>query len=376
MPSRVLILPDRSLAQRERTLLERLEIGLADEGVRVAHALPASLAPMSVGGVYSTVVHYQDAWAPGLGPVKARALIDLLEEASPPERDKNLIDVVHCFGQGSWSLGRLVGEMTGAAVVLEVHDAASTPAAAQLAVKPGNGVHAVSLADDALAKLCKPSPMIRLAPWGVYTPEQPVSQLSPPDRLEVVALLGSGATERPIFAAVKALCDFARKMPEDHRPMILVDAGLADRCRIYRWLGQLGFAGRLCEVADLEGKRDVLAESDVLLLPEALGEQRSSVLEAMAAGTIVVAAADKHNGTLIEGVTCRLVGGSSVSDWQPVLDGILLDQPRRAALSESSSKWVASQRSASSHVRETLVTYREAIAVKAAESKAGQRAAV
>ena len=369
MPSRVLILPDRSIAQRERTLLERLEIGLADEGTRVAHALPASLAPMSVGGVYSTVVHYQDSWAPLISSLRARALVELLSEAMPADRGKQLIDVVHCFGQQSWKLGRAVGGLTNAAVVLEALDSVSTPAAVNLLCKPGAGVHAVSLADDALATLCRTTTSVHTSAWGVYAPEQSVSFLSPPDRLEVIAILGRGGSDKSVHIAVHALCDFVRTLPEEQRPMILVDAMLADRCHIYRWLKQLGFSGRLCEVTDLEGKRDVLAESDVILLPEALGEQRSSVLEAMAAGTIIIAAADRYNSALIEGVTARLVAGRGIDDWKTVLAGILLDKPRRAALSDSSSQWVRQERSASKQVQAVLTTYKAAIATKAAETQ-------
>src|SRR5258705_7504763 len=41
---RVVILTDAGFARREHSLVSRLEIGLADGGVRVIHALPASAA--------------------------------------------------------------------------------------------------------------------------------------------------------------------------------------------------------------------------------------------------------------------------------------------------------------------------------------------
>ncbi len=37
---RILIIADESFASRERAMLSRLEVGLADEGVRVVHVIP------------------------------------------------------------------------------------------------------------------------------------------------------------------------------------------------------------------------------------------------------------------------------------------------------------------------------------------------
>lgn len=380
----MLILPDVDLAQRERTLLERLEIGLADEGIRVAHGLPASLSPLRVGGLYSTVVHYQDRWPGLIGSLRARALVELLDEAIPrnhAERGEPLLEVVHCFGRGSWPLGRRVAEQTGAALVLELADGPSCAAAAA-ALDGFVGICAVSVADAALSTLVKLPKALAdgsgprgqaqqfVATWGVHAPERTVSQLSPPGRLEVITLLATGEADRNIFAALKGLCDFLQTLAEDQRPLIMVDAALADRCRVYRWLEQLGFAGRLCEVTDLEGQRDVIAESDVLLLPDSIGQQRSSVLEAMAAGTIVVAAADAHNSALVEGVTCMIVRGSNASDWAAALLSLLPDQAKRAALSDSASLYIGTHRTASAHVQETVAIYRQVIKDKEQHTRA------
>lgn len=412
MPFRVLILPDLSTARRERSLLERLEIGLADEGVRVAHAVPASLAPMSFGGVYSTVVHYQDAWLalPGLPTTssagsllkgtRATALVELLAEAMPPERDRSPVQVVHCFGTQTWQLGRAVAELTSAALVLDVHDAPMVFDAAGFATGGGDRTAlnpTLAMSDPGLLALAPRTLRAGLAPWGVHLPETPenaaTSAATPTGegaRLEVIAIVASGRQAKAVQAAVEGLGAVIGQLPEEQRPMVLVDAILADRCPVYRTMAKMGLTGHLCEVIDLEGQRAVLAEADVILMPESLGEQRSSVLEAMAAGTTVIAQADPHNSTLVEGVTARLIspgargpgvlgvgaaavlGGRSqavsAGHWAELLRGVLFDEPRRRSLGVASAKWVGENRLASSHVRATLELYRAALAARAANT--------
>src|SRR5213595_3029987 len=96
-PLRVLILADEFFASRERGLLTRLEVGLADEGVRVIHAVPEGTKTEAPGGVFSRVLTYSPKTlilTRSLAVRKlGRAIADMDETEEPGD-----IDIIHVFG--------------------------------------------------------------------------------------------------------------------------------------------------------------------------------------------------------------------------------------------------------------------------------------
>ena len=118
-PFRAAVICDGVFARREYPLLVRLEVGLADEGVRVAHAAPVQVLLDGVFGLYSEPVGYDDFAPRPLRGVRARNLNDGITHAlkadSPAE-----IDVMHCCGGGAWEIAAEAATRAGAALLVEV----------------------------------------------------------------------------------------------------------------------------------------------------------------------------------------------------------------------------------------------------------------
>lgn len=349
---RVIILTDALFASRERGLLQRLQVGLADEGVRVLHAVPDDAAGSPGGEVLSRVITYAPRT---LAFTLAWAARRLAERISQTDRNEDGgATIIHAFGGSVWKLGSRVAAELGGSVALEVWRAGLIGRAREWR---GDGPAPVFIAPDPAVERALTEGgaalTVRGAPWGVYAPESTRTVLAP-GRAPAVMLVGSG-NDTPAFVA--ALEGVARVANRRENLLVFCDAIAARKTGLWAHARRLGMLDRLSLIEELEARRELVLSGDVLLQPEAAGEQRSIVLEAFAAGVPVIAGADPFVSALVDGRTCRLVDPRRAAPWAAVL-GEFLDQPARAAsLAALAHEFVARQRRASDHVRAVLGAY-------------------
>jgi glycosyltransferase involved in cell wall biosynthesis len=139
--------------------------------------------------------------------------------------------------------------------------------------------------------------------------------------------------------------------------MIFCDAQAARRAELHRLAKKLGILNRLSLIDELEGRRDLVVEGDLLIQPEAGGEARSVTLEAMAHGMVVLAAADPAVTALRDGVTCRLISSPTASAWEAAVGTALSDRAGSQALARSATAYVREHHRASRHIRAILDAY-------------------
>ncbi|MCW5765128.1 MAG: glycosyltransferase [Phycisphaeraceae bacterium] len=360
----MLVLPDRSFLRRERKLLSRLEIGLADEGVRVLHAVPHGWSSESEAvGVYSTPIGYNDTGLPWTEGLRAGVLIRSILSAAPPGPDERVFDLVHAFGEQSWPLAAELAVRTGTVLVLE----AWRPSCGRLLlrtlgrVKSSGGADraVVIAADDRLVQplaRVAPGATIVPAPWGVHLPES----INPPPRpgqTRSAVLLASGAQASAVhaaFAGLAALTEHGAEPAVDL--MVFADADCASRCGLWKLARTLDMHRRLSIIAELEGKRELVLQADALVLPETLGEQRTLVLDAMAHGMPVVAAPDPGLSAIVPATTCATVARPTADAWAGALRPVLGAAPQ-APFAASARQWVGANRLASAQVAAVLRVY-------------------
>jgi glycosyltransferase involved in cell wall biosynthesis len=355
---RSLILADEFFASRERGLLTRLEVGLADEGVRVIHAVPEGTKAESPEGVFSRVLTYSPKTLILTRPLAVRKLVRAIAEMDGTEEPGD-IDIIHVFGGSIWGLGADLAVEVGAALALEVWRAGLVERARETRV--GDDDLPLLIAPDpaierALTQGLAPTattPPVRLAAWGVLTPAQARHVLQP-DRALSVMLVGSGRSEKAFTAALEGLATVARNHTD---LLIFCDALAARRTDLWPLARKLGLLHNLSLIEELEGRRDLLLYGDLLVQPEAHGEQRSVLLEAMAAGMIVVAGADPMVSSLQDGITARLVGKPTKDAWAAVLNDVVGNVDKSRQLANSAREFVRTQRRASDHVRAVLAAY-------------------
>ncbi|MBS0191350.1 MAG: glycosyltransferase [Phycisphaerales bacterium] len=353
---RVVIVADQLFASRERELLSRLEIGLADEGVRVIQALPAegglqASASGQMSGLCAPVVTFASTGLPFTTGYRARKLADKLDEIDSGT-EESPVDIVHVFGGSLWNFGIALAESCGAAVALEIWRAglierASVPIASVkdvMMVAPDPGI------ERALRQRGLPT---RLASWGVHAAETLAPKLEA-GRATTVMLIGGGNDQRAMRAALEGLGACIRKHPDT---LVFADALAARRAGLYELAMKLGMLANLSLIEEMESRRDLLVQGDVLILCEGHGEQRTIMLDAMSHAMVVLSVEDRFCEVLREGVTARLIKGPSAGSWAEAIGAVLQDPAGARRLGESARAFIAEHRRASDHVKAVLEAY-------------------
>jgi hypothetical protein len=388
---RVLMLPDADFLRRERAMLDRLEIGMADEGARVLHATPVSslVAGGGVGEtpvVYSTALAWHDRGLPFTLGLRATALVRAMESVAPVDGSvpgERLVDIVHGVGEGAWPMGLAVARRTGAVAALEVWSAAAAERAravwrkhgitggdaARAGERGGPGAQGRApfflAAGEALAALLSPvvpAERVAVVPFGVHPGDAERKPMpgpragagagsgSPGARALSLVVLASGEDQGAVREALGAVELIGAQVES---VIAFLDAGVAQACRLGGGAAQVGAGGlaeRVSLVPDLEAHRDLILQADVLILPEARGEHRTLVLDAMAAGCLVVARPDTRVEHLIDGRTAAVARGAGAAGLAEVVLGLAAEPARAEALRQSAWAYIGSERSASRQV--------------------------
>jgi len=356
---RVVIIADERFASREHSLIARLQVGLADQGVRVVQALPEGGASHEAG-MFTEVVTYEDAGLPL--SLRWRAATTAGKLTTPPKGGEvEQPQAVHAFGGKVWGFAVALAEKLEAALILETWRAGLSRglqhAVAQAKGRPG----LLALCPDkGLADLVRaqaPGLGVQYSPWGVYTRE-PATPALQPGKAWSIMIAGAGLDREAFGAAFEAIADVLRSRPD---ALVFADAVAARRTDLWRLAARLGVRERLSLVDEMDANRDLVLRGDVLVLPEARGEQRTLVLEAMGGGMPVVAAADPANTTLIDRRSALLVSGGTRTGWGRQLEALLGDGDLQAQLTASARAYIAEEHRPSRQVNCVIDAYETAI---------------
>src|SRR5690606_40955555 len=100
-----LLIADRLFAAREQAMLLRIEVGLADEGVRVLHALPEDAEGLISEEAAARGITYRPRGPlPSLRVRASSALEAALAQPVFGEGGKARVDIVHAFGRDAWAI--------------------------------------------------------------------------------------------------------------------------------------------------------------------------------------------------------------------------------------------------------------------------------
>ena len=355
---RALILTDEAFLAREPGMLRRLEVGLADEGVSVIHALPDTAGELAESGLFAQSAVYPTRAPWFMERWRVRQLLDAVHETDTAMGGSDrAIDVVHVFGESAWGLGVRTAREVGCPLVVEVWAAGLVSRAAGLPSALRGEVSCALLAPDkqiadALQREDAGLP-VRTVAWGVLCPGQANPPPAPSEAIGVM-LIGAGTQSRDFVVAFEGLCEAAKRQP---RMMIFADAYPVRASGAWTIAESSGVLDRITLVPRMEGARSLVLRGSVLVSPESLGEHRTILLDAMAHGMSVVAQRDPMVSWLKEGRTAVLVSRPGVEEWARAVDTLLRDPARAASLGESARQYVRESHRASSHVSVILDVY-------------------
>ncbi len=361
---RVLILADTLFVSREKPLLSLLEIGLADEGVQIFQAVPERVASTMDLEVFASRVTYSPRVPRLFRSLGVRRLVDALRQVERLDEPSD-IDIVHALGGGCWDLGLALSRELDAGLALDVWRMGLIPRAAELKTVEGDRI--ALLAPDALlgeriraalstTDALRASPVGRKrvvdAPWGVLAGD--MRTVLPTSGTRSLMIVGSGRSADHYIALLTGLAPLLIAEPETR---VFCDAHAARRADLWPIARRLKLLSNLSLIEDLESRRDLLLAGDILLYPEAAGEQRSVLLDAMASGVLVVAARDPSVPLLIDDTTARLVDPKTANAWQVALHDLLADPEGSCRLAASARAHIEKHRKASEYIRCVLSAY-------------------
>lgn len=368
---RVVLMQDRRFVQRERPLVTRLQVGLADEGWRVTQCVPESVWSELEPAVWAETVRWKDSgwrWTRGL---RERELIGAVRACG----GGSSVDVVHCMGQGVHGVGSRMAGWLGAALAVEVWRPGMGPALGALKARLGGEVALGAIAADAAyeAEIAAEGVRVGLAPWGVSAGGAAAGEVPAAAGVDAagvsegVGVLLTFEGERP--AAVRAcMAGLARVMGAATREvMLFVDAASAgsvgDGSGVWRWARELGITERVSVVAELESRRELLHDAAMVLVPEGVSAARSLVLGAMGHGQVVIAgsAGRPAGGVPEDGVSGVVVDAERAEAWERAIGRVLAEPAWARGVGAAARAWVQRERRVSGHVRGVIAAYEELV---------------
>jgi len=356
---RVVVLIDRRFADCEHALVSRLTVGLADEGVRVALIWPERVSDAARPDVLAPVIGTDLEMRPPLSWLAPRVLRRRLKEIG-----YDSFDIVHAFGGSTWRAAAQLAASRNAVLALEVwrsglahrvrtlgeinrrRQSSGRPAAGVLALAPDHNIER-ELEDGDVGV------SVRVAPWGVRTPERPNIVL-PPARRRGIVIAGNGRDARLFSAAFEATLSLVMERDD---LMAFVDADAVQRLGLWPRVVANKAESLVTLVAGLETSRAAPLRSDFVVHPEARGERRSLLLGAMAAGALVVAARDDSVEWLKDGQTAKLVSGADAESWRSAIATLLNDRAASERLVASARSYVHEHHRPAAHVAAVLDGY-------------------
>lgn len=345
------------MALRERAMLRRLQIGLADEGADVIHVVPTSAIARVPHGMFARLVSFDDR------PSMFRSVSQtMLAEQIKPMVNADSKLVVHVFGMGLLSVAFYLAEYFHCSVAIEVNSPASAQrvVASRATAMPPDAV-ALLTPDPALqrrliARLAssrKPDIASRCVPWGVLCPPE-IHPIFDEQRTPTLLVGGSGQHRQAYVALIEACAAVAADGAEF---LVLIDADAAERASIGPVIARLGLADRFSQVPNIDVDRLPGLQADAIIVPEAIGEHRSIVLDAMASGVLVLAHEDPLVSMLRDGYTALCVRHDSTNAWRILLAEVLANPTRARSIARNARDYVAHEHKASTHTAGILDTY-------------------
>lgn len=348
---RAVILADASFASRERGMLSRLEVGLADEGVRVVHAIPRSASAWAPAGVFTQTALYDERFGSLGRRWRLARLVEVLEELAEGQRPA---DVVHVFGRGAWPLGLDLADELQTPLMLEIGDEAGARAAASLSREGDAGLVALAC-DEALAETVRlsgfPGP-VRTVPWGVHAASEPGAILEEGRSLSML-MAGSGADPGSIEAMLEGFSAAAHRLGEC---MLFASSEAILAARLWPRVQALGLAGRVTLMPDMEARRELTVRGDVLILPERTQERRSLTLDAMGHGMLMLARRESTFGDVSEDAGI-LVDHGEATEWRDALCALVDKREECRARARVGWEHVRAEHRASTQVAGILAAY-------------------
>jgi len=355
---RVLILVDAQFARHERALIERVVIGLADEGVHTQVILPKDRQLEEAGfDLLVEPVWYADRGLALTQRIRANQVAKQI--IGENDNGTGKIDIVHVFGGAAWSMGKELGKILEAGVVFEVWRAGLADSVRGLHLD-SNDRALFSLPERAFETGLEQegfSDRVHLAQWGASVPASP-SQILRDDKFPSIVLMSSGRQKDLSIAAFDGIADYLDRNPEI---MVFANLEIVERAGLFERVVARKHEDRFTTIDRSEDRRDLLLRCDLMVYPDTLHEERTLLLDAMGMGMLVLAGNDNCIAPIKESKGVRVVERPIRSCWSSLLESSLADRENARELGMLSREYVTNNRRSPMHIASILDAYQRLV---------------
>jgi hypothetical protein len=345
---RAIFVIDRDMSHRELSHILTMLVGLVDSGVQTTLAMPEDMCHEQSALPGVMVLGYRDRGAPWTRSLRSRDLVSRLGEIDPEQA------VVHGLGGRSHLMSAEVSHQLGAPLILDVHSRETIPRAVGIARERSGECLLLApspqLARALTAAGAAPAAVRELA-WGVM--KNDYAERTDLNHATGVVVTGSGNSRGSWESVLRGLAQVASRR-EDF--VVIADSSATGNAGVSGLVRSLGLSPLFSRIPKLEANRNVVLLADVLVCPDAEGEHRSIVFDAMAAGMAVVTAEDSDIPALCDSKIARVISGES-TEWAGAIEELVEHPARRRELGLRAMAYVAEHHRPSRYVAGLVDAY-------------------
>ncbi len=312
-------------------MLNRLGVGLVNEGVRVVSVVPEG--DDERGGMPAMIPQVRTPMPAPL--LLRRRATDALVDAI----GRHDVDTLVAFGAAAASVSARVASRLDADLLVEVVSIADAQR-----LRRNASVDAYLAATPSIERAI----IERLGPGRATHVPIAAAGSAPPEAPETETCLAIGVLDAAVNpAATRAFLAALAAVDGDGAARVFLELRGRGQHRAWRAVRDCGLLDRVTCIRDASPLRSLVIDCDLIVLPGTRHGVRSILLEAMQHRRAVLAAAIEGLDMLVGGETSMLVE----DDWEAPLDRLLGDAGLRSRLGNAASSLVCSQYGSATQVQ-------------------------
>ena len=349
----IVMMLDQDRLAREQRMFGRLSVNLIEMGTTITQIVPETMleddAALQAAGPSQARIAAPMRVLPWMRRGRADRLADALERSEP--------ELIFVSGRGAWKLAEDLSARLQTPMVIDVQsvDEVSAAPRGRSASHIGGFAAGTAALAERLRRRVDPG-LVGVVPMGTQAPAHPRTILSSPYQCMSIAILCDGFNIRGTNAMLSALARIAVEYPQLRG--FVVTGGWRDH-DVWRAVKRARLGSRLSMLSDSPGQRPLFTQCDLMVIAEDLGEIRSLVLDAMAAGVPVVAAANPMLDMLEADQTARIVDPSVDTGWQQAIFDLLSRPNEARALGLAGRDCVMARHDAAEQAQKLLQTFEQ-----------------
>jgi len=351
---RVLILVDAQFAIHERALIERVLVGLADEGILAQVVLPKDRQLEESGfDLVTEPIWYADRGLALTQRIRASQVARQVTKES--DSMTGMIDIVHVFGGGAWSMGRELARVLGAGMVFEVWRAGLIDTAKGLHLEASDRALFLVPERQFESGLTKSGlgHRVHLAQWGAQVPAEPANIFHPDKSISIV-LMSSGRQKDQCIAAFNGIADAIESRDD---VMVFANLEVVERASLWARVKERKLENRFTIIDRSEDRRDLLLRCDVLVYPDTLHEERTLLLDVMGTSMAIIAGNDEFITPIQDSPGISIVDRPTRTEWAAKLNECLADPQGARDAGLESRAYVIKHRRVAMYIASVMDAY-------------------